>query len=1148
MQLNARVTGGRLRALLDGLGAILCAAMLVTAFVLAAVAAPPHPGAPLPAVDLSGLEPPGDSTDPGVRALPLLDPAGPVVASFPDGAGLEDPERVQVVLRVLAGRLGIDGALDTLLTTSLDDPDGGPEDDLDLYHGYPYEYVTLDPVVDAWLTPDAVQADPAAVVDLAGLLLLDATRSAREADEDHPVNSWAGVAYSLLRRARDIAASCDVQLQLTFVLSMGYAPHIEDVEEEAAEAVDACPGDPTPLWLLGQVQSGQASLIESFFKFERGPRAMAAAAEHTFATLRHDYPDSPLGWAGAGDLHLQLAEEAGRLGIEPFQVRAWQRSALEEYAGARRRSGDPALLLGWGRALSANGRDDEAVDALEDLEKRMSWEPVHQEVLDRVLARAGRPGEVVADIEATPRFDRPFMASLSLSPRRVGVGEPQSPNFGFGGSRAGAAYDQSQKYDAGSSVQDLGFVPVSNGTWDEPWCRAGAYLVALIEDGRADDAWELVSQGVDPESWDGNSVDCRGAPLRPYSTSQAGFTDSSSALGRIGLVAALETGDADLRADALSRSDDGYTSQDALLSQALDAQSDFWRAAGDLDRAAEVVAAWREELPDDPWASHRAGELAFLAGDYDEAAADYQRAVSLFPTGGEYGDTAYGDHGLGPQYVDDLDGRSASELELGAAQELGGHPDDAGTTYRALLAELGSREYTDYATELTFYAHSQLGSMLLGQDDLDGAAEQLRAALDLEYADEPPPGPGDEVGWGRQATQLSSGAQDNNLALALAKLGRGDEAVTYAESARAHDLANPVFVDAVAFAQHLAGHEHEAAEAYRAALDADPTSYVSANNLAVLLAQGGDRHDAAAVLRDALRVAPDYAIGWHNLGVVEAPVSSRLLPSQGSLERAGSLDRDLRGRDDLIVDKQIYDSGLDVSKPLPPDWTYAASASSSTSRITLSVILLLLLRVLWALGLDKIVSLVGERVVRRPGRRLAPEWAVLACLGVVGWPLYRAGHSALERGVLLGAGAALVLLPLLLRRLVRALTHVPARHHTWAPAVALGVLAAPFGLVLAPYPFLEGGPAGHRDTPRVRRLRALVPVVVATVAVAFLALAWLAPTPMARTLAVSSSALLGAVLAPVPPLDGSHFTGRLLNLVVTVGLAGVTAVFALNWV
>ena len=212
-------------------------------------------------------------------------------------------------------------------------------------------------------------------------------------------------------------------------------------------------------------------------------------------------------------------------------------------------------------------------------------------------------------------------------------------------------------------------------------------------------------------------------------------------------------------------------------------------------------------------------------------------------------------------------------------------------------------------------------------------------------------------------------------------------------------------------------------------------------------------------------MAPDYAIGWHNLGVVQACASRELLPSQGALATAGTLDRDLRGRDDLIVDTEIYRSGLDVSKPLPPDWTYAASASGSTSRLTLGVILLLLLRALWALGLDKIVSVVGERVLRQPGegaqrrrfwRELAPVWAMLACLGIVGWPLHRAGHSALERGVLVGAGAALVLLPLLVRRLAAAAAHVDVRHRTWTPAVALGVVAAPFGLVLAPYPFLEG--------------------------------------------------------------------------------------------
>ena len=86
------------------------------------------------------------------------------------------------------------------------------------------------------------------------------------------------------------------------------------------------------------------------------------------------------------------------------------------------------------------------------------------------------------------------------------------------------------------------------------------------------------------------------------------------------------------------------------------------------------------------------------------------------------------------------------------------------------------------------------------------------------------------------------------------------------------------------------------------------------------------------------------------------------------------------------------------------------------------------------------------------------------------------------------------------------------------------------------------------DAPRAGRLRAVVPLVVAPVALAFLALAWLDPTPLARTLAISSFALLASVLVPVPPLDGSHFTGRLLNLVVTLGLAAGTAAFALSWV
>ena len=207
--------------------------------------------------------------------------------------------------------------------------------------------------------------------------------------------------------------------------------------------------------------------------------------------------------------------------------------------------------------------------------------------------------------------------------------------------------------------------------------------------------------------------------------------------------------------------------------------------------------------------------------------------------------------------------------------------------------------------------------------------------------------PGDDIYPSRDL-----GAQDNNLALALAKLGRDDDALVHAQSALAHDLANPVYVDTLAFVQQLGGDDVAATATYRKVLETDPTSYVSANNLAVLLAQHGHRAEAEDLLERAVAVAPRYAIGWHNLGVVREPVSRSLLDSQGALARAARLDHDLRGEDGLVVDEEIYRSGLDVSRPLSPDWEYAASATSSSRNLTLGVLVLLLLRPPWTLGLE----------------------------------------------------------------------------------------------------------------------------------------------------------------------------------------------------
>jgi hypothetical protein len=74
----------------------------------------------------------------------------------------------------------------------------------------------------------------------------------------------------------------------------------------------------------------------------------------------------------------------------------------------------------------------------------------------------------------------------------------------------------------------------------------------------------------------------------------------STALGQIGMVAALETEDSAVREGALARIADEYTTPEAQLCEALDGRSDFWRAVGDRDRARAVLDDWVDELPRGP--------------------------------------------------------------------------------------------------------------------------------------------------------------------------------------------------------------------------------------------------------------------------------------------------------------------------------------------------------------------------------------------------------------------------------------------------------------------------------------------------------------------------------------------------------------------
>ena len=145
------------------------------------------------------------------------------------------------------------------------------------------------------------------------------------------------------------------------------------------------------------------------------------------------------------------------------------------------------------------------------------------------------------------------------------------------------------------------------------------------------------------------------------------------------------------------------------------------------------------------------------------------------------------------------------------------------------------------------------------------------------------------------------------------------------------------------FAAERAG-DHDAAIRFnRAALAADGTAYPAANDLAVLLARQGEDDAAVAALRRAVGAEPRTRWAGSTSASCSAGMGPvHLLSSQGALARAFTLDPDLRDRKrEPTIDAKTYRSGLDVSRPLPPEWSFAASQKQAPAK-TVGLVALLL--------------------------------------------------------------------------------------------------------------------------------------------------------------------------------------------------------------
>lgn len=285
-------------------------------------------------------------------------------------------------------------------------------------------------------------------------------------------------------------------------------------------------------------------------------------------------------------------------------------------------------------------------------------------------------------------------------------------------------------------------------------------------------------------------------------------------------------------------------------------------------------------------------------------------------------------------------------------------------------------------------------------------------------------------------------ALHNNEAIAAAKIGHRGAAVAAARTAVAADPGSPVFLATEGYALRSAGHLGEAERAYRAAVRADPTAYTVWNDLGVVLARRGRFDDAVRAFRRAVGVHEDYTVGWFNLGVVHGRRGlTHALASQGSLGRAFAADDGLRDRDrerELIPDDAVHFTDLDLSKPLPPRWSFASTqqhAPVSAAGLVLLVLLGLRLgRSLLARGFggDLVGRLVDPlmRVIQRfPAVPLFTPWlvAVVALIVIV------------VRGRILAARRAGV-------RLGR---------RGWTPGFALAAAASSVGTAWAPLPVAE---------------------------------------------------------------------------------------------